>query len=179
LRLFSKVVDDMTRGLRSAAYIMALVVFTHGPDAWGRGGKPWSYGDLFKSADLVLIADARDVRDAGGAVKDTPPREGLIGILSTFDVTHVIKGTHKESKLVVFHYRFDERIRNKIGNGPRLVLFRVNSTAIEYRGGKVSLGPGRYMLFLKRRGDCRYECVSGQYDAYDSVKELIGPLPDW
>jgi hypothetical protein len=142
----------------------------------GRQIDLWPYDKLFKQADTVVVAKAIQTIDAGDRIKDKVPREYLKAVLTTFEVTHVIKGKSKE-KLVLCHFLYDERKKDlEIQNGPMLVDFHNKTLVIRYPGVAVSLSPPDYMLFLRGRPDGRYECVSGQFDPALSVKQIINPL---
>jgi hypothetical protein len=86
----------------------------------------------------------------------------------------VLKGTHKGDQLEVFHYRMKEGAH--VANGPLLPTFHTQKMLIWHNGGATSITVPTYLLFLKRRKDGRYECVSGQFDSLLSVKQLIEPL---
>ena len=140
-----------------------------------RGVESWPYDKLFKSADVVVIAKVISVTVADDDVAEKKPRAYFKGVLTTFEVKYVMKGDHKDKRIEVFHYGFKEN--EKIpDNGPMLVSFHKESMEIHYKEGAAILGEPQYMIFLKKRKDGRYECVSGQFDPLLSVKQILEPL---
>jgi hypothetical protein len=137
--------------------------------AQGRQVPDWPNELLFKTADLVVVAKVQAVEDATDKVADKPD-DHYVGVLTTFQVEYVIKGEHKDKELAVYHYRLKEGVH--IANGPMLVSFQTKTMSIRYSRGDYPFKP-EYMLFLKRRSDSRYECVSGQDDPVFSVKLLV------
>jgi hypothetical protein len=154
---------------------IALLVACQG---LGRQVPDWSYKKLFERSDLVVVAKAVSTSEAGKKIKEKAPHRDLQAVLTTFKVVHVIKGKFSEKKLVVVHYRVHPKKELLVANGPHLVEFHAKCLEISYPGGKTSLPPPDYMLFLKKRKDGRYECVTGQVDPIYSVKQLVQPLPE-
>jgi hypothetical protein len=144
--------------------LVALAAFASTSQA--RAIKVWTYQELFEGADLVVLARAVSDADAGYRVTDKPLRNYLVGVLTTFEVEQVVKGGHEGKELVVFHYRMSKDAP-PVENGPLLVSFQNTADS-----GGMAVGAPTYLLFLKRRADGRYECVSGQIDPALSVSEL-------
>jgi hypothetical protein len=142
----------------------------------GRLLELWPYDKLFQRADLVVIATAVSTVDAPANIKDQAPEDHLKGVCTTFRVAHVVKGAHRGKELTVFHYRLALKEGQGIVNGPSLVRFHSGRLNLSYPGGFASLPPPEYLLFLKKRPDGRFECVSGQYDPDQSVKQITQPL---
>jgi len=154
----------------------AILIFL-GSTLRARQIEDWPYDKLFKHADLVIIAKPLAVREAGKDDHAIPPKghdEILTGVVTTFEVLHVIKGEYKANKMDLVHFRLKKGVQ--IGNGPCLVNFPTK--AIELRGDGWAAGvTSDYMLFLKKSADGRFEPVSGQFDPSLSVKQMMGPLP--
>jgi len=134
----------------------------------------WSYDELFKQSDLVVIAqptNSVDVTDRMQKWEST-----FIGINTTFKIDHVVKGDLKSSDMTMLHYRM--KSGELMENGPCLVSFRTQDIRYTVEDGpKVHRsGPGTYLLFLKKLDDRRYEAVTGQIDPVFSVKELTEPI---
>jgi hypothetical protein len=84
----------------------------------------------------------------------------------------VVKGKHPKRELGVLHYRLKKGVWNN--NGPLYVKFDLRKeNVLDSEKGAVD-GPPRtaYMIFLKKRADGYYQCVTGQADAALSVKKL-------
>jgi hypothetical protein len=135
---------------------------------YGRPTQIWTYEQLKREADVVVIADALTteelqeeidlpnifVRDDAG--QQHPLR--AIGLNTTLTVQTVFKGEIEEPTIVVHHFRRKIQPTAEV-NGPMLIHFDTKS-------------PGQYLLFLKRAMDGRYEPVSGRIDPFWSVKKL-------
>jgi hypothetical protein len=165
--------------MRSTSFIVCcfaiMLAAVLAAPALARQVEPWPYDKLFIKADYVVIVKAQSTEDAGKAVTDKPPFEDCIGVITTFKIQHVIKGDIKGDKCSVFHYRQDE---TRGANGPQLVQFHSKEVRIEYGGWSTTLSSPEYMLFLKKRDDGRFECVSGQIDPILSVRQILNrPLP--
>jgi hypothetical protein len=137
----------------------------------GRQIFPKTYEELYASADLVVIANALATEDAGKGLKNKGNDEYRVAVLTTLKVIHIVKGKHKDPKLVVFHYRFTDRGRH-VENGPSYVRFDTREKN-DLSGSPYTA----YLLYLKRRDDGLYECVTGQTDPVFSVK-VIKPAED-
>ena len=133
----------------------------------------WSYERLFEESDLVAIVLTVKSEDSADRTKDNPWKIEFTGVNTKFDVLHVLKGK-PQSKLTVLHYKTDERIEN----GPLFVSFRVKGQQFTLKDGtKVeTAGPATYLLFLKKRGDGRFEPTSGHTDPALSARELTVPM---
>jgi hypothetical protein len=133
----------------------------------------WPYDRLFKEADLVVIASAKEVK-AG----DEPAPEVFGGAASTrvamLEVNATLKGEAKGGRVEVLHYKLKDGVMSS--NGPMLVTFRTTEIRIDTQSLKAVIGPPEYLVFLKAEKDGRYVPVSGHYDARLSVREVYQPL---
>lgn len=142
----------------------------------------WPYDKLFKEADVIVIAKALTAEEAAADsfVDDRWPLR-LIGINTTFEVVHVIKGKAARNKVQVLHFKFGESIHKgkeveAVFDGPSLVEFRGKELTVKTeKNGTLHLPAPQYMLFLRARKDGRYEPVSGRIDPVMSVRELFDP----
>jgi hypothetical protein len=146
-------------------------------DLSARQIEDWPYDKLFKHADLVIIAKPVAVREARKDDGATPPKghaDILTGVVTTFEILHVVKGEYKPKKMDLIHFRLKTGVH--IGNGPMLVKFHTKAMDLSGKSwaGIVS---SDYMLFLKKDKDGRFEPVSGQLDPALSVKQTMDPLP--
>jgi len=80
------------------------------------------------------------------------------------------------------HFRYKDDV-DRIGNGPWLIRFRTEGPVTGRRllpfSKPVRGSKPKYLLFLKRRDDGKYEAVSGQEDPVDSVKRLAECDVQW
>jgi hypothetical protein len=129
----------------------------------------WPYEKLFKTAEVVVIGKPVSVRDATEKDKAAPPHgeQYLVGVVTKFEILHVVKGKHDGKELELVHFRLKQK-EALILNGPLLVSFHTKPV----RGTE-----NEYMLFLKAGKDERLEWVSGQFNAAYSVKQMTSPLP--
>jgi hypothetical protein len=139
--------------------------------------KKWSYADLFKESEIVVIARAITTEEGTDGPNQAPPKPYLKPVITTFDVVQTLKGNGGLKKLTVFHYRLDPERREVIVNGPMLVTFHSDNLKLKLNNVTNAVLKPEYLLFLKKRGDDRYECVSGQYDPRLSVKLITSPVP--
>jgi hypothetical protein len=155
--------------ISAAAALLAL-----SPVAEARLRDSWPSAKLAEKADVIVVAKLVSIKDAK---KSDPPPKGryqdkLVGVDSTFRVLAVLKGKHEGQQLTLFHFRWEW---NKVAafqipdiiDGPNLIAFD------PMKDKEV-----RVLLYLKKRPDGRYECVSGQEDPDLSVARLEGRTDD-
>jgi hypothetical protein len=153
-------------------------------DGLARLTESWPYEKLFKNAELVVLATAVSSEKCSDEFTDHPWPLEFVGVNTTMEIKHVLKGKTDGKKITVLHFRFgdakkgikaeDARI---IFNGPHFVDFRTKPVTIKIEGENVRVPKPEYMLFLKKLKDGRYEAVSGKIDPQESVRELFEPLP--
>lgn len=165
--------------MRSTVAVILFVALVVGfaPSAFARRIETWSYDDLFKAADLVVITTAKGSKDNNEKVNLGWKTE-FIGVNTTFEVKSTLKGKAPE-KLTVLHFRAPEG--QEFADGPLLVTFRDKRANLELKKVQMSLGVPDYMLFLKASKDAkdaRYEPVSGRVDPELSVFVLTSPSTD-
>lgn len=141
--------------------------------------RTWPYHDLVNESDLVVIADAVLSKDTEQT--DDFGKDYLLQMETTLNVHAVLKGKIEKGTLKFVHFRYDPDWNSFIFDGPLLVGFQTAPSIEE----DVTLEDGKkqhlriprhhYLLFLKRRGDGRYEAVSGQMYPVYSVKLLTPP----
>ena len=167
----------MTRSVFFGLLGIMTVVALRPHMAEARALESWPYERLLKEADLVVIAEAVSMADAGETTKDNIWNVEFIGVVTKFKVRTVLKGKYEDDRLDVLHFRLPKDVL--INNGPCLVSFRLEG--IKFRTPKtVKMGAAKpeYLLFLKK-GKCgRYEPLSGRIDPILSVRELFRRLPD-
>ncbi len=148
--------------IRSTAFSIMLTLLMIG-HLHARPVPAWSYTELFRKSDLVVVVVPTATRDAK---KDDqiPPLEGIeervAGVVTTFEVLAVAKGTFREKQLIIKHYREIPVNDTYLGNGPVFVSF------------KGMLKNSHFMLFLRKVDDREFEFVTGQHDPLYSVKRI-------
>jgi hypothetical protein len=169
--------------------VAAITLFS--PTAGARVRESWPSSKLIEKADVIVIA--RLIASADAKTSDKPPKgfDELIGVDSTFKVLGVIKGKVEKQEFVLFHFRSPPDVKNddkrgKLTTEGEKQLTEVALTQSPYIDlpGLVGFDPRmdkkiRYLMFLKKRPDGRYECVSGQVDPNVSISKLDGESDDW
>lgn len=138
--------------------------------------KTWSYSELEKAADVVMIATLRSQKS--GAVASG----GSVIVTSTVDIAAVLKGSLKEETCEVVHLRRADGVLDLSNKRyPRIEkTLRVPEYATVVVDGKESFSNSigtreitpEYLIFLKRRSDGRFTLVSGDDDGASSVRML-------
>jgi hypothetical protein len=147
-----------------------------------RLGRSWTYDDLVKESDLVVIANAVDTKvvpttddlsvnglgDSGYRVQQ---------IETVIRVRAVIKGKYEQKRLDMVHFRYDPKGTVGIINGPTLIEFPKSDRIARTIGeGNERVYGKDYLLFLKVGKDGKYRPVTGQADPLFSVRELGSAL---
>ena len=119
--------------------------------------RAWTYTDLMKTADLVVIATP-GATTATGKTEALPDIVGVSAerIETELDVLVVMKGK-AGAKVVLHHDRLSSA--NAMVNGPGLVSFDPKDKR-------------SYLMFLVREADGRYAAVSGQTDPDMAIEAL-------
>ncbi|MBO0697773.1 MAG: hypothetical protein J2P46_05230 [Zavarzinella sp.] len=168
--------------VRIIGVALAACVLIYPSAAPARLVKKWSYDQLLKEADLVVLAVAVRTEQA----EDTPPDHSwpleLVAQNTTFKVRGALKGKAEGEKIQVLHFKFGGPKKGfeasaGILDGPNLVAFRTEPVTMR-AGKEVHVLPPEYLLFLKRMKDGRYEPVSGRIDPAASVRQVSGPPGD-
>jgi hypothetical protein len=159
--------------MRRFVLLVALTTLACLSPAHARLIESWPFDRLLKEADVVVLAKAVSSKDSGEVFKDRAWTVDFAGVDTAFQVEAVLKGEVRGGRLTLLHYRLPAG--RTVVNGPLLVTFPTTRLLIKSSRAKTSLAPPRYLLFLKRRGDGRYEAVSGQIDPALAVRELSRP----
>jgi hypothetical protein len=149
----------------------------------------WSYDRLFKEADLVVIAVPAGEERADDAFGEHPWDLEVVGLNTTFEVKHTLKGKADGKQVKMLHFRFADPPKGKFAdppkgkfvgliNGPGFVAVRRQSLTVREGDRPLYLPAPEYLLFLRRLKDGRYEPVSGKVDPNIAVRELSEPLDD-
>jgi hypothetical protein len=141
--------------------------------------REWTYDDLQKESDLVVIAEVAETKTV--ALTDDLVQNGLSGFASfkqvetTFRVHAVLKGKVEQKQITLVHFRIDWEKTTSITDGPLLVAFPTKEQAATKEREKSLVGPD-YLLFLKSRKDGKFDPVSGQVDPIWSARPLGNPM---
>ncbi len=134
----------------------------------------WPYKVLFTHADIVVIAVPLAIQ----VTQEISPLPGLTqmtsdgktgpclarGVNATFEIKCVLKGDFPKNCLELHYYQRLDPNEGEI-NGPGWLFFEPTKKS-------------RYLMFLKKREDGRFEAISGQADPNLSVFELKGSDTD-
>jgi hypothetical protein len=151
------------------------VLLASAPQADAQVGYLWTYDELLRKADLVVIAQCRSTRDTGNQLSH--PGLTLVPVVemqTTFVVDAVVQSGDPNpvsvgSDLRLRHYRHDlERWRKEHppdpGGLPRGLLNTGSTLVLEEKRS--------YLLFLIKSADGLYEPLSGHTFPTDSVYRL-------
>ena len=128
-----------------------------------RGIPMWPFSKAMKKADFVVIATAYKTevtkdkfsrRNNRGIIEDY-----LLGQDTKFLTALVLKGDKKTKEFTLLHFRM--KPNTSVGNGPMLVKFQLKKK--DDIGDEIdsSFDGVKYLLFLKKRKDGRYEPLEG------------------
>lgn len=151
-------------GSRALA-ILSSVLLLSAVDAHAREMRAWTYEDLARESDLVVIAQPVSQRLAGERALLTEsifPPLMVDWVETTLSVLAVLKGSMLEKTIVLYHARLHDP-DEPIINGPSFVEFDLSSRRTS-------------LMFLKHGTDDRFVAVTGQVDPEISIKELSGDL---
>jgi hypothetical protein len=158
---------------------IALLVLSTG-EGHARIGRQWTYQELLKQSDIVVIANAIETKTV--VRTDSLVENGLASFARSFEqletvfrIRAVVKGNRESSDLVLVHFRFDQRDPKGGVDPPLLIVFPVVRGDSTAKTEDTSHGP-EYLLFLRTRKDGRYDPVSGQVDPVWSVRQFRDPL---
>jgi hypothetical protein len=179
--------EDPMQRLFTRAVVIGLIALVFASQfVKARVHEVWPAAKLVERADVVVIARFISSKDAKNGDKAPEPFPDLVGVESTFKVLAVIKGKLERKQIVVFHFRYPktagrEKGDNSIAGDPdegklHLVSFHqtpdIDGPCLLRFESDADDDPPRYLMFLKKRKDGRYECVSGQVDPDVSVNKL-------
>jgi hypothetical protein len=98
------------------------------------------------------------------------------GIVTTFKVKLILKGTETSKTIRVLHFKIKQfHGLRAIINGPGFVKFATAPVEVSTKRCKLETKPS-YLLFLKKMADGRYGAVTGQTDPEFSVREMFEPF---
>lgn len=145
---------------RSVQVLFALLAGLCSSISTARPVQNWSDKDLTDHADLVVVAAPASSQDEP-ADRSNAKSDSWVGVNTKFQVAAVLKGELKEGEVTLLHHRYfgGDKTAVEIIDGPGFVKF-------DPAAGQ------KYMLYLKRLEDGRFEPVSGQYDPHFSVKVI-------
>jgi len=122
--------------------------------ASARPTRAWSDAELWKEADVVVLATPRSAKDV--KIKSEQPRpDNWIDMETTLDVQVTLKG-EAAAQVVVRHARYKEGVI-AVPNGPIFIVLDPEKRH-------------QFLLFLKRTGSGTLEPLAGQMDANQSTR---------
>jgi len=120
---------------------------------------------MFDKSDLVVIATVVSSKDTDERIRlpDYSPAVTVIGVITEFQTSIILKGMKDIKKFQLHHYRYrSEDDESAVANTPELVKI------------KPGMRQG-FLLFLVKELDGKYAPATGQTDpAILSVLELMG-----
>jgi len=142
-----------------------------------------TYEELAEKSDAIVIADALETQPAKTTTPGTPLPTGWAQVETMLRVHLVLKGEITDETLTFVHLRpITNKGRSLIG-GPTLLTFNTEGNLWHFtfdrhpawrkEGDRFS--KAKYLLFLNRLEDGRYEAATGQRDSIEAVKQLAHP----
>jgi hypothetical protein len=153
-------------------FIAAIIVFAHTSQhtavVHAKLLTDWSYDELLKQSDVVVIATAECSIDNESTSKlDLGAKVAHKEVITDFDIKLVIKGKVEKS-LKLQHYRLEIQPLGGIEDGPSIVTFFVKDEL----GNYILNDKKDYLLFLKLGKDDKYLFVSGIEEPQHSIRLL-------
>jgi hypothetical protein len=127
-----------------------------------------SFAQLVSNSDLVVIADARVTTVTENT--DQFCTDSLEQLDTLLNVHAVLKGSHR-GELHLVHFKIRDDIPGLM-NGPKLLQLQYGHMNEEKASTRRESRAPKYLLFLKRRVDGRYESVTDQFDSFYSAFAL-------
>lgn len=144
--------------------------------------KNWTYKDLNKESDIIIIATpikTVDLREDGNLLKERGLDIEICKLSTTFSVKASIKGVvEPESEITIIHYKVKKVNELVVEGSPNYVEFRFNTISLTKGKEKKIVPAPDYLLYLKKHKDGHYVPVSGDYDSSNSVFEVTKPWSD-
>jgi hypothetical protein len=175
----------MTQLFSRELLAVALVTILINTSTVARLVTSWPYDELFTKADLVAVVEVLySERTSDVFVGDTYGRAQteFEAFNTRFNVLSSLKTTaDAPGQLTVLHFTYSRHAK-LITNGASFIRFPIGVVGYEKRELRDGTPTGRveqvfqhrpkWLAFLKRRADGRFEPLTGQYDASQSFKEL-------
>lgn len=158
---------DYSHFMKRMMSILAAITCLGFANALSVSARPvriWDPHDLWKKADLVVIATVETSQDEYQI--DGAKADAWIPVLTKFDVQAVLKGKLEKKSVSdkvsvkVRHNRYaDKTAEVTVVDGPSFVEFNPKAR-------------NRYLIFLARKQNGIYEPLTGQYDPWQSFLRL-------
>lgn len=149
--------------MRIKMSILTLAILGLLPPLHARLIRHWTYREMFNKADLVVVATYVSTKDTDDhtTLNDLNPPVNVVGVISEFKVSLVLKGAKDTMRFQLHHYRLESEDDLNIADGPNL---------LRVRGGNPA-----YLLFLVKERDGVYIPATGQTDPVGlAIGELLG-----
>ena len=158
---------------------LILVCFSFGSSS-PRPHRTWKYNELTTESDLVVIARLESVEEFPEEFdKSLLGSPGMEGEVAAFSVLSVLKGNPKKDELIqLVYFVISKNHQGAVYNGPDVPRFLMGKTRVEISSKGLNLPlvavnhDADYLLFLKARGDGRYQPTSGYVDSNQSARLL-------
>ncbi|MFO0864522.1 MAG: hypothetical protein U0744_07710 [Gemmataceae bacterium] len=160
-------------------FCVILLFLAIGGQVYGRFITPWPYRQLTESSTVVVIGTRTKQFEVPVSFTDKRWPLKFQGIVTVFEVQHVVKGEPREKQIEILHFKAVlPRDSDAIEDGPMLVDFSSKDTLPNGQRGGREQERQEFLLFLKLSDGGRYEPVSGRIDPVLSVRRLRSPFPD-
>jgi hypothetical protein len=166
----------MRRCAVTIAVSVAVLLLCDASDA--RPIREWSYEELVAASDIVVICHAIRTESVDNSDRFLP--EALVQQETTFRAEVVLKGELDDKSFRVIHFRAKtqrERDADNVDGNPLYGLVINGPWFVDFQSvrrsadGSEAIGT-RYLLFLRRREQARFDPTSGHNQPGSSVRRL-------
>ena len=166
------------RGMRLFKYLSLLFVvglLVGQNPLHARFVRDWSFEDLVKASDLVVIAEP--ITNSNNSDQDEASPKDVQGVSTTFKTLGCLKGTPGKDTVVVKHFIEKSKTRSNAGGLINFLIGPISLKVTFQRKGEAGeqsseiLKP-KWLLFLAAGPDGSYRPVSGQHDPEYSFHEI-------
>lgn len=144
-----------------------------------RGVRAWTQQELFDESDFVaIVTSAKPVpvpNTHDFVTNDSAMSDYLQQHESKLEVLAVLKGDQRPQSVILVHFLKRRDIDWEMGNGPSYVW--MGRTTLSQANGLASERLPRYLVYLRKGRDGKYEPTTGNMDPADSIVRIL-PFPE-
>jgi len=147
-------------------FLSSIVCLIFSAHSLARIHKHWSFKELSKTSDLIVIASpfatTQFTQEKATLSENIYPPIPVVGVHTPFKILLTLKGKAPNKSIILHHYSYPPAGSGVISiNGPTFVWFKVKQDTQK-----------QLLMFLKREKDRKYVAVSGQVDPSGSIFNL-------
>lgn len=161
-------------------YLAATLLVVLSSPVSARGHRAWTQQELIDESDFVAIVTSEKpvpvpnthdfVAKAGTMRAYLQQHESKLNILA------VLKGDQKPQSVILVHFLKRRDIEVGVENGPSYVW--MGTTKFSQSNGFIAERLPRYLVYLRRGREGKFEPTTGNMDPGDSIVRIL-PFPEW